>query len=37
MVSAPLNFSDGVSGAVAIPGLYCTPVFRVMGSRPKSS
>ena len=37
MSSAPLDFSDGVGGAVAIPGLYCTPVFRVMNSRTKLS
>ena len=32
-----VDFSDGVGGAVAIPRLYCTPVFRVMSSRTKSS
>ena len=37
MSSAPLDFSDGVSGAVAIPGLYITPVFRVMNSRTQLS
>ena len=37
MSSAPLDFSDGVSGAVAIPGFHCTPVFRLMNSRTRLS